>query len=418
MLQYNSLCKVKKSKRKLSILSIVVATVITIISAGCAEKEKPPILSSIEVTVQPTKTTYLIGETFAPEGMKVTATYIDNSTSEVKTDDLRFAYDFSTAGNKTVTVTYEGKTASVTGITVIAPEATLVSIAVTMQPTKKTYFIDEPFDPAGMEVTATYSDNSTAPVTVTANMLAYDFSTAGTNKTVTVTFTYRGVTKTADVTGITVEDVSLASIEVTGQPTKNVYTVGEKFDPAGMEVTATYSDATTKTVPLAELEFDYDFSTAGTNKTVTITYREKTTTVTGINVFTTFSGEGTAEKPYLINTVDDLTQFAAEVNAGDDKKGVYYQLTADIDLSPNSLTKSVTGWTPIGRNFDNPFRGHWDGNGYIVENLIIWNSEVYTGFFGYVSGGSIKNQGINGVDIIGANVTGALAGRVSMSCRI
>ena len=76
----------------------------------------------------------------------------------------------------------------------------ITSIAVTTQPVKKDYIVGENFDPAGMVVTATYSDKSTAPVTVTNEMLDYDFSTAGTNKTVTVT--YHG--ETATVTGITV----------------------------------------------------------------------------------------------------------------------------------------------------------------------------------------------------------------------
>jgi len=78
-------------------------------------------------------------------------------------------------------------------------EVTLLSIAVTKQPTIKTYTVGETFDPGGMVVTATYSNNSTSPVTVTADMLTYDFSTVGTK---TLTITYNG--KTAEVTGITV----------------------------------------------------------------------------------------------------------------------------------------------------------------------------------------------------------------------
>lgn len=81
-------------------------------------------------------------------------------------------------------------------------DPTLESIAVTTQPDKLEYLVDDEFDKTGMVVTATYSDNSTAPVTVTDDMLEYDFSAAGDNKTVTVT--YEG--KTAEVTGITVTE--------------------------------------------------------------------------------------------------------------------------------------------------------------------------------------------------------------------
>ena len=78
-------------------------------------------------------------------------------------------------------------------------EKTLVSIVVTTQPTKTTYNVDEEFDMTGMVVTATYSDKSEKPVTITAAMLGYDFSTVGTK---TVTITYKG--ETTEVTGITV----------------------------------------------------------------------------------------------------------------------------------------------------------------------------------------------------------------------
>ena len=160
----------------------------------------PKTLSSIAVTSQPTKKEYTVGDTFDAAGMVVTATYSDNSTSPVAVTAAMLTYDFKTAGAKTVTITYEGKTATVTGITVGEPK-TVESIAITSPPTKKTYALNEAFDPAGMVVTATYSDNSTAPVAVTAAMLSYNFEAVG---AATVTVTYEG--KTAEVTGITVYD--------------------------------------------------------------------------------------------------------------------------------------------------------------------------------------------------------------------
>jgi len=82
-------------------------------------------------------------------------------------------------------------------------EATLESIAVTEQPTKKSYIVGDEFDPSGMAITATYSDNSTKSVTPTK--LEYDFKTAGT-KTVTVSYTEKEKTVTTTVGGITVND--------------------------------------------------------------------------------------------------------------------------------------------------------------------------------------------------------------------
>ena len=68
-------------------------------------------LIDIEVTTAPTKTSYTAGESFAPTGMVVTATYSDGTTSAVT------GYSYSPAGalttaDKVVTITYQGKVAS------------------------------------------------------------------------------------------------------------------------------------------------------------------------------------------------------------------------------------------------------------------------------------------------------------------
>ena len=176
-------------------------------------------------------------------------------------------------------------------------EITLVSIEVTTQPTKRTYTVNDTFEPSGMEVTATYSNNS-KPVVPHADLnFEYNFSEAGTNKIVKISFTCKGITKTADVTGITVNlpEVTLVSIAVSGEPNKKVYETGDSFNPEGITVTATYSDNSTAVIPLTKLEFDANFTTAGANITVTVsfTYKDitKTATVTGITVVTQNVGQ-------------------------------------------------------------------------------------------------------------------------------
>jgi len=70
-------------------------------------------VSSIVITTQPIKTTYNIGETLSTTGMVVTATYSD-STTEAVTGYTTSGFDSATEGQKTVTVTYESKTATFT----------------------------------------------------------------------------------------------------------------------------------------------------------------------------------------------------------------------------------------------------------------------------------------------------------------
>lgn len=81
------------------------------------EKANEPALSKITVTTNPTKTTYYVGSEFDKTGLKITATYSDNSTKDV-TGNVTAKYDFSKAGSAIVTFYYteNGKTelASVT----------------------------------------------------------------------------------------------------------------------------------------------------------------------------------------------------------------------------------------------------------------------------------------------------------------
>lgn len=76
----------------------------------------------------------------------------------------------------------------------------------------------------------------------------------------------------------------LSKIEITKQPTKTAYKIGEKFDPAGMEVTAVYEDGTTNVVtnytytPMEELKKE--------DTKVIITYKEGDTIKTAEQAIT------------------------------------------------------------------------------------------------------------------------------------
>ena len=78
-----------------------------------------------------------------------------------------------------------------------------------------------------------------------------------------------------------------ASLTVTSPPAKTDYAVCEPFDPAGMVVTVEYTDNTTAALTVTDAMLTYDFSKAGDGKTVTITYKGKEASVTGITVIAT-----------------------------------------------------------------------------------------------------------------------------------
>ncbi len=74
------------------------------------------------------------------------------------------------------------------------------------------------------------------------------------------------------------EAVTLESIEVTTAPKKTSYQIGEKFDPTGMIVTATYSD--TKSRPATGYTYSPSGALAETDTKITITYKEGQVTKT------------------------------------------------------------------------------------------------------------------------------------------
>ena len=107
-------------------------------------------------------------------------------------------------------------------------------------------------------------------------------------------------------------------------------------------------------------------------------------------------GSGTEYDPYLIYTAEELAYLAQSVNAGTTYSGKYFKLMNNIDL--NNIE-----WTPIGKGIRTEeyervsysFGGHFDGNNYVVYNLLIANNDTsYNGLFGVVYSGSISNLGI------------------------
>lgn len=114
---------------------------------------------------------------------------------------------------------------------------------------KTTYQVGSQFNPAGLTVTATYSDGSTANVTSNVTWVA-DTSSAG-QKTVTGSYTYEGTTEYVYATITVVEQPSpsktLVSVEVDGQ-CETVYKVGDEFDPHGLTFTAKFSDGSEEDV--------------------------------------------------------------------------------------------------------------------------------------------------------------------------
>ena len=117
------------------------------------------------------------------------------------------------------------------------------SITIKTLPTKMTYTVGQEFDPAGMTVKVNYADGTSK---VISSGFSYTpngaMNTAG-QQAIAVSYQGKG-------TGfrVTVNDKAVSSIAIKKLPTKMTYTVGQKFDPAGMTIKVNYADGTNKVI--------------------------------------------------------------------------------------------------------------------------------------------------------------------------
>ncbi|MCR5308709.1 MAG: bacterial Ig-like domain-containing protein [Bacilli bacterium] len=228
-------------------------------------------LSSIAINTDNVKKEYKHNEAFSTDGLVVTATYSDGSTANVTnytTNPINGA-TLDTVGNKTIAVTYEGKTKTY-DINVVA---VLVDISADSTNVKKDYKQNDKLDLTGLVVTANYSDGTTTNVTnYTVNPInGADLGTVGTQ---TITVTYEGKTVSF---GVEVEK-KLVSITLDTSNVKKEYYQGDSVDLTGLVVTANYSDGSTadvSTLVTNNVPDGYTFVVFNT-LTVTISYNGKT----------------------------------------------------------------------------------------------------------------------------------------------
>ena len=289
-------------------------------------------VDAVTVAQLPTKTVYWTGEDMDAAGLTLTAIYNDGSTETVTEGFTVTGFDSAAAGEKTVTVTYEGKTATFT-VTVNAP--TVTGIAVTAQPNKTQYWVGEALNTDGLTLTATYSDGSTKTVTAGFTTSGFSNSVAG-EKTVTVT--YEGKTTTFTVT---VEPPVITAIAIRTQPNKTQYWVGEELNTAGLTLTVTYSNGSRTTVTGGFEVYGFTSTTAG-KKVVAVAYQGKTASFTVTVSAPTITG-------MTINTQPNKTQYW--VGESLDTTG----LTLTTTLSDGSTATVTNGFTVF--NFDSTTAG-------------------------------------------------------------
>ena len=107
---------------------------------------------------------------------------------------------------------------------------------------------------------------------------------------------------------------------------------------------------------------------------------------------------------YTVYNANGLMNIAELVNGG--KSDINITLDTDIDLTGKD-------WTPIGTDYDNSYKGTFDGGGHTITGLTFTTNDEYAGLFGWLNrAGTVKNVVMEGVQITSNQIYGGSIGGV------
>ena len=107
---------------------------------------------------------------------------------------------------------------------------------------------------------------------------------------------------------------------------------------------------------------------------------------------------------YTVTSADGLMNVAELVNGG--KTDINITLDKNVDLTGKD-------WTPIGTDYDNSYKGTFDGGGHTITGLTFTTNDEYAGLFGWLNrAGTVKNVVMEGVQITSNQIYGGSIGGV------
>ena len=174
---------------------------------------------------------------------------------------------------------YSGRNAYYDNVYIGATQAvSLSSVAVTTEPANKAYPVGATaLDLTGLVLTETYSDTHTEvldtaeKIEAAYDITGFDTEATATVGTKTITLTSKVDSSVSVTFEITVKDVKIVSIAVTGPDKKEYYVGDEELDLEGLTVEATYSDNSKLTLSSSDyIVGDLKAAAAGTEE-ITVT---------------------------------------------------------------------------------------------------------------------------------------------------
>ena len=131
-----------------------------------------------------------------------------------------------------------------------------------------------------------------------------------------------------------------------------------------------------------------------------------------VNTALAFEGSGTQEEPWLIQSLEDFNDFAADANYWDD----YTRLETDVNLAGMVYDRAVIAPDVSSSNYHQgtKYTGVFDGNDHKILNLTIDDGGAgndWIGLFGSIDNGEVRNLGLEGGSVsVSGMVVGGLVG--------
>lgn len=203
------------------------------------------------VTVENAKMTYYQGDTEDYTGQLVIKWAVNTTPTTVNLSDSGIkitGFDSTNAvDGQVLTVTYTDANSHVFTATFMIniKVKELVSIEISTQPLQISFYKGETFNCTGGQIIATYSNGKKSdPIDITTAMCSNtDTMVAPETKTITVSYTENGITKTTTYT-INITKAIVVKIEMVALPTKTTYVQNNEFTAAGGTFKRIYSDST------------------------------------------------------------------------------------------------------------------------------------------------------------------------------
>lgn len=294
-----------------------------------------PTVESISIVEGSVNLNATLGAIYEVSGIQIEVNYSDGSKRIVSGSDVEITVpDTSTVGEKTLTATYEGKSASVT-VTVSG----ISSMEIVSGTLASTLFAGEALDTSRAQAIV-YYDNGDSEIVSGAKLTVSELDSSSIGiKTVTVSYLGFEISYTVEVVG-------LVSIEIDSGSISSSVRIFDTLALDSLTATAFYSNGTRKTLTAKELAVTApDTATLG-KKTLTVKYGDMSATleitVVGVESMTVIS----LNSEMLVNEPLNLSSIKVSVAYTDGTSEVvdYTKLTlGDFDSSvKGDATLSIT----------------------------------------------------------------------------